>query len=413
MAFPGQVARPASAKAAIALLLAFLFVLPFSSSAALRNALLALATACVLYGVATDAVARPRLPSWRVLAPIAAYCAWCVASVSWSVDPAYSMAELRPGLLYPFIAFLVFHAVTTGTAEIDLWAWSLSAGLAALGAAAAAQLVMTGGWEPGHWHGDAGFYATHVLLAAPLLAWLSLRSGPAARGRQGVLAATALLTLYAMSWNDNRIAWVALAAMAALAVALSWQSLPGRERTRILAVAAGALLVFALLFVASIEQRTARLAGTPHAAEAQLAHDPRPAIWDHAARRHGDAPLLGHGYGRGILQYDFRMFVTPGVDNSKHTHAHNLLLNVLLQGGLAGLALFTWMVVALVREVATGLAAGPRGRAIATLGLVLLAGFAIRNMTDDFLVRHNALLAWSLAGAVLGALRTTSARTPA
>jgi O-antigen ligase len=413
MTFPGQDARPASARAATFLLLAFLFVLPFSSSAALRNGLLAAATTCALYGVATNAMAGPRLPSWRVLAPIAAYCAWCIASVSWSVDPAYSISELRPGLLYPFVAFLVFHAVTTGAAEIDLWAWSLSAGLAALGAAAVAQLVMAGWWEPGHWHGDAGFYATHVLLAAPLLAWLFLRSGPVARGRQAMLAAVAVLTLYVMSWNDNRIGWVALAAMTTLAVALSWQSLPGRDRTRILGVSALAMLAFAILFLASLEQRTARLAGTPHAAEAQLAHDPRPAIWDYAARRHGDAPLAGHGYGRGILQYDFRMFVTPGVDNPKHAHAHNTALNVLLQGGLAGMALFAWMVVALVREMAAGLAAGARGRAIATLGLVLVAGFAIRNMTDDFLVRHNALLAWSLAGAVLGALRPTSARTPA
>lgn len=412
MAFPGHDARPASAKAATLLLLAFLFVLPFSSSAALRNALLALAAACVLFGVAKNTLAKPRLPSWRVLAPIAAYCAWCIASVTWSVDPRYSMSELRPGLLYPFVAFLVFHAVTSEAADIDRWAWSLAAGLAALGAAAVGQLVMTGWWEPGHWHGDVGFYATHVLLAAPLLAWLFLRSGPAAHGRQAALAATALLTLYVMSWNDNRIAWVALAAMAVVAVNLSWRSLPGAQRKRILAVTAGALLVFALLFMASIEQRAARLAGTPHAAEAQLSRDPRPAIWDYAARRHGEAPLAGHGYGRGILQYEFRMFVTPGVDNPKHAHAHNTALNVLLQGGVVGLALFAWMVAALVREMAMGLAAGPRERAIAILGLALAAGFAIRNMTDDFLVRHNALLAWSLAGAVLGALRPTSARTP-
>jgi O-antigen ligase len=216
-----------------------------------------------------------------------------------------------------------------------------------------------------------------------------------------------------MSWNDNRIAWVALAAMATLAVLLSWQSLTGPRRSRILAVTAVALLAFAILFVASVEQRAARLAGTPHAAEAHISRDPRPAIWDYAARRHGDAPLIGHGYGRGILQYQFRMFVTPGVDNPKHAHAHNTALNVLLQGGAIGLALFSWMVFALVREIAAGLKAGGSSRAVATLGLVIAAGFAIRNMTDDFLVRHNALLAWSLAGAVLGALRTTSARTPA
>jgi O-antigen ligase len=103
----------------------------------------------------------------------------------------------------------------------------------------------------------------------------------------------------------------------------------------------------------------------------------------------------------------------PGADNPKHTHAHNTPLNVLVQGGVVGLALFAWMVAALMREMATGLAGGAPRRFAATLGLVLVAGFAIRNMTDDFLVRHAAMLAWALAGAVLGALRPTSASMPA
>ena len=76
---------------------------------------------------------------------------------------------------------------------------------------------------------------------------------------------------------------------------------------------------------------------------------------------------------------------------------------MLLQGGLVGLALFAWMVVALVREMAAGLAAGHRRAATSRRwASSCVAGFAIRNMTDDFLVRHNALLAWALAGAVLG-----------
>lgn len=79
---------------------------------------------------------------------------------------------------------------------------------------------------------------------------------------------------------------------------------------------------------------------------------------------------------------------------------------------MVGLAIFAWMVFALAREMAAGLAAGGHRRFAAVLGIVLLAGFAIRNMTDDFLVRHSAMLAMALAGAVLGALRPTSASTP-
>lgn len=409
--------QPASRKAAIGLLAAFLFVLPFSSNAALRNVLLALAAVCVLYGIAKGAGTRPRLPSWRVLAPILAYSAWSAASVAWSVEPAYSLSELRPGLLYPFIAFLVFFSVTTDVSGIDCWAWSLSAGLAILGIVAATQMIVTGWWDPQRWHGDAGFYATHVVLALPLLAWAFLRTGPASRGTRVAFAAIALLTLMVTSWNDNRIAWVALAAMTLLAVFLSRDVLVGPQRARIIAFTAAALIAFAILFVLAIQQRASRLEGTQYAAEAQLSRDPRFAIWDYTARRYGEAPWIGHGYGRGILQLQFRTGVTPGVDNPKHTHAHNTALNVLLQGGMIGLALFAWMVAALVREMAAGLGAGPPRRFVATLGLVLVAGFAIRNMTDDFLVRHNALLAWSLAGAVLGAMRpgsqTASARTPA
>ena len=162
-----------------------------------------------------------------------------------------------------------------------------------------------------------------------------------------------------------------------------------------------------------VQQRAERLQGTPWESEAELTRDPRPALWDYAARRHGEAPWAGFGYGRGILDLQFRMGVTPGVDNPKHTHAHNTPLNVLLQGGVVALALFAWMVVCLAGEMAAGLSNGAPPRFAAVLGFVMVAGFAIRNMVDDFHVRHSAMLAWALAGAVLGALRSTSANTRA
>ncbi len=413
MESPGTAPQPASLRAAAALLAGFLFVLPFSSSLTLRNSLLGLAAACLLYAAARGRLARPRLPPWRLLLPMLAYGAWCAASVAWSVNPAYSASELRPGLVYPFIAFLVFFAATADAKSVDTWAWSLSAGLAALGLAAVGQVVVSGWWDPERWHGDTGFYATHIVLALPMLAWAYLRAGAGRRGLQVALVGTALLTLVVTAWNDNRIAWIALAAMMILAFALSRDLLSGPRRFTAFAFAAAALAIFAALFAWSVQQRAERLEGTPYEAEARLSRDPRPALWDYAARRHGEAPWIGFGYGRGILDLQFRMGVTPGVDNPKHTHAHNTALNVLIQGGVVGLALFSWMVFAVAREMAAGLSAGAPRRFVATLGLVLVAGFAIRNMTDDFLVRHSAMLAWALAGAVLGALRPTCASTPA
>lgn len=408
--------QPASLRAAAFLLAGFLFVLPFSSSVALRNAFLALAGACAVLAAAKGILPRPRLPAARVLAPMLAYGAWCAASVAWSVDPAYSASELRPELLYPFVAFLVFFAVTTDLAALDRWSRGLAAGLAGLGAAALAQVALEGRWDPTRWHGDVGSYATHVVLALPMLAWAFLRSGASSRAGRAALAATAALTLLLTSWNDNRIAWVALAGMTLLAAFLYRPTLPGRAGSRILAAAAAATIAFAALFALSVQDRAHKLEGSARAAEAELRRDPRLAIWRYSLARAAEAPWAGHGFGRGILRRDFPAGVTPGVDNPLYTHAHNTALNVLLQGGVVGLALFAWIAVALVREMAAGLRSPPR-RLAAALGLVLMAGFAIRNQTDDFLVRHNALLAWSLAGAVLGVLARagapTSARTPA
>ena len=223
---------------------------------ALRNALLALAAVCALYGIAKGGGARPRLPPWRVLAPIVAWTAWCVASVAWSVEPAYSISELRPGLLYPSIAFLRVLRGHDGCRR------HRSLGMGPF--RGARHPGPRGGLPDGHhgnggipqrWHGDAGGYATHVVLALPLLAWAFLRTAPQARATRLALGAVALLTLVVTSWNDNRIAWVALAGMTVLAVFLSRDSLAGPQRARIIAFAAAALVAFSALFVLAIHQR--------------------------------------------------------------------------------------------------------------------------------------------------------------
>jgi O-antigen ligase len=76
-------------------------------------------------------------------------------------------------------------------------------------------------------------------------------------------------------------------------------------------------------------------------------------------------------------------------------------LNIALQLGLVGLALFAAVIGLLAREywrLLLDAAVAPLG----VIGLALLAGFLAKNLTDDFLHRHNAQVFWALNGMLVG-----------
>ncbi len=402
---PDPTVNAARARAAASgLLCAFLAVLPFSSSVALRNVAMALAgIAAITWLVTRGGGWRSSFPPLRVLLPVFCWSAWCLLSLAWSVDPAYSAAELRPGLLPTLGAFLLFFALTESAADLDRWAWALAAGLAVLALLALGQHLVAGRWNPQRWHVDGGYYATHVVLASPLLAWLWMRQGTRAVWIRPAIAVTALATMVATYWADNRIVWIALATMAVTACALAARAGDVAQRRRALGGAVLAVAAAAGLFVLAHQQRN-NILHSRGGGGAYLATDPRLAIWPFALERIAEAPLAGHGYGRGILRDTMR---TAGAapDNPLHWHAHDIFLNVALQVGLVGLALFLWMWAAMARELAGALRDAPPRRWVAIVGFALIAGYTVKNVTDDFHVRHIALLAWSLAGALIALAR--------
>ncbi len=85
-------------------------------------------------------------------------------------------------------------------------------------------------------------------------------------------------------------------------------------------------------------------------------------------------------------------------------HAHNTFLNRALETGLAGLAAFVYPAgFGRHRVPARRAERRPDTAAIGAAGLALVAGVIVKNLTDDFFVRQNALLFWALVGAGLGA----------
>jgi len=103
--------------------------------------------------------------------------------------------------------------------------------------------------------------------------------------------------------------------------------------------------------------------------------------------------------------------VAPNASYPALLHGHNTLVDVALELGAAGLAAFVAMLLALLWEYRSFLA----DRELAPLGIMgiaLIAGFVVKNLTDDFLHRHNALVFWALNGMLLGLAQAARSRSP-
>src|SRR5205809_5173269 len=104
------------------------------------------------------------------------------------------------------------------------------ASFALLTVLAAAVAASPAGWDPARWHAGAGAFSTYLVLVAPLLITL-LAPAPIGfgAGRRTLAIAAALLTLLlvAARLSDNRMVWIALAAVfatASILAALRWRA---------------------------------------------------------------------------------------------------------------------------------------------------------------------------------------------
>lgn len=381
-----------------------LVVLPGSSSVALRNVFLWTAFALLAgWALRSRTHARAMLPPARLWVPIACWAAWCALSIAWSVDPALSATELRPEVLTPIAAFLMFYAVTADARTLDWWAAALAAGLAILAVFAFVPQLAHGAWEPRRLHVDVGNYSTHAVMTLPLLAWAWLRAAGAPWTRAAIVA-IALATVVVTYWTENRMAWPALAAMAAVAALLASRRQDAAHRRRLAALTLLAVAASTALFFMAQDHRQQTLAARGQGITADLATDPRLRIWHDAVQRIAAAPWAGLGFGRGTLRQPAGS-PPDGIQDPAQWHAHNVFLNVALSLGAIGVALFLWVWGAVARELVRAVRAPPPWRWCAVAGIALLVGMLLKNTTDDFHVRHVNLLAWSLAGAMLGMLR--------
>jgi O-antigen ligase len=375
---------------------AFLFLAPITGSAGLRSAALIIAAVALAGSWRTNV--KPHLS--RIPLPFAAaFAAWVLlglASLAWSVERRYTLDELRNEALYATLAVAVFFFAAQHAGRWRLWCAALLAGTLVVFSIYFAESAFGIKLSRHPAFELRGPWSTHLVLVAPIVLALSWRPPWGAGRGLAVGAAAMALLLYAAWATENRIIWVALAAQFLIAGLLQPAGPEGAPRLRALSMVAA--LVATGVFAAAVADRSAlHFAG---AAES-LERDVRPRIWRVAAEKFAQAPLVGHGFGREILAKEFIPHTPKVLNHPQIRHGHNVFVDMALSLGLLGLAIFVALLALLAREHVRSLRR-PELAALGVIGLMVMAGFLVKCLTDDFLHRHNGLVFWALNGMLLG-----------
>lgn len=367
-----------------------LITLPFAHSVAIRS--IALGAAWLATLAAWRRLDVPRVP---LLWLFALWGGLGLLSLTWAVDLQYSAAELKTEVLYSFLVFLLFFALSDEV-WIERFRRTLMIATVLSLASAVYWLMFVGAGKTGGFYNGPGMYSTYLIGVYPFaLVWL-LDSNAGSRARWGH-AAVLLVILCGGAITENRMLWIVLALQTAIVLAFHARRVPVVKAA---VTAAVATTLFAGLLYGISSKRFNVDPVSPDAVGATMAGDIRLQMWARAADRIVQEPFNGAGFGRGSLREDFRTEFGSGL----YWHAHNVVLNYGLSMGVAGVVL----ILLLFGVVAWRLWSAWRTHdavlaPYALAGIAMVVGMFLKNVTDDLFVRQSALLYWSLAGMIFGA----------
>ena len=388
---------------AIALAGLSLFVAPFQSSAGLRAASLVIAFFILINIAYTTKSTTIIIPSNRYLRwGISIWALTVLAYVLISPNWKLSLESMRGQVLTPIFAGVVFYCLCRNIHSIGIWLMALFVGLIILTVYLINdpfQPVLTG-HEPAYI--SIGWLVTWLTMLAALLplAWLLPWSRPRLAKSIGVIAGVVILIA---AWlTVNRMIWLCFGVMFVLYVAINYRRPQQKMSHYIGVIAAGAIVSLGLFYLSSVV-RANYYPEAVSSATSMLRQDDRQLIWKAAINVISEKPISGYGFaledGKRALSSQF----TEPWHRNMYRQAHNIVLNYAIQmgvpGALALLCLFAGLATGFIARVRD--ASNATTRAVATCGLMLVVGFFLRNMTDEFFSRHAALLLGAIVGMLL------------
>lgn len=401
-------------RTALGILVAILLViLPFGHTSVLRQASASLIALLVAAAIATRR--RGRLPAGGVLS---AWIALCALSALWSANASMT---LRAVYLDWILSAGVFYACHVLSQREGTWR-RLSLILLMVNVLLLGQSAYTyaeGGYATlmSHqmrsglmrWYPGPGVASTYATLTLPLaVAWLTEAGWR--RWTMPTITLVAACVIGALS--QNRVFWLGFMMMAVFAFLAVWPVLTVRRRIVGALVVALLCLAGGIGFVKVVTQRSPTAAPPVASVEHAVEQDPRLKGWQYWSRKAAQAPALGFGYGKKALALNLTAAEAEQISNITTDllgHAHNLLLDVVLQTGIVGFALFCWLLAALAGSYWRLSGANRYARTLATAGILLIVGMLMKSVTDDFFDNPMILVFWSIAGMLMGRLNFFSA----
>ena len=364
---------------------AFLAILPFPGTVAIRLLLL------VIVFVIAGSWARGRFTEIRSLLPsklpLALWGLVACASLSYAVDPAYSLGEIKNELGYTALAFFAFFVLGRRPDTARL----------AIGFGSGVSLIIITAWgtftwvgNGRHWlesgaHGGSATIATYVVSIAPVLLLLFFTTQSTLQRRLVAMAGLTLLWLAAIT--GQRAVWPTLGAEGVALAALA----------RHLGVRVGRAGTLAAVFAVCVLALAGLLLANQHRMGGEdLNLDTRLRFWPQVIDTIVAHPLVGSGFGIHSLKKAYPELI-PSF-NTQLWHAHNVFLNYGVWLGLPGILALAGVFLSLGRWFAQRISAHPA----AVAGVCLIVGVVARNQFNDFFMRDMSLLFWALVGLFAG-----------
>jgi exopolysaccharide production protein ExoQ len=342
----------------------------------------------------------------RSIWPILLIAVLAAASTLWSIRPD---ATLRgSAILATTTGFGVFFGLRFENRSQLYWIGTALA-IVAVGSIAAVLVfpdhgLMQEGSHRGLWMGlyrHKNLLARDMALAVPVFALL-------ARGRivQPALAwGLAAIGIGLIVASGSRTGGVVVAVATATALSLARSSGNPRMRPALLIAASAAfcaMLAWSLPAILGAVDRDATLSG-------------RTQLWSAVAEKIGERPWLGYGYDafwvRSVSPGEPAAEVAEQIDWVAR-HAHNGFLDVMLDLGWIGLAVFAIPLFVYATRIVRDLRSGVR-EAAGAWPAVFLVYWILSNLTESPLLRHDHL-GWALyVTVIVGAARAAPRNDPA